>query len=113
MKTYIATRDLPLTSIKKGDAVAVGFSNDGTFWVYEMDMAIMLATGLIEEVPEKKEWRAEDLDYGDTYWTHDSRIFVFETVWSGTGTDIYRRATGNCFETQELAQAAYDKLMYE
>jgi hypothetical protein len=66
MKTYRATRDLPPTIIKKGDV----FNEDTYRDPYDLNtalLAIMLATGLIEEVPEKKEWRAEDLKVGDSY----------------------------------------------
>jgi len=108
MKKYIATRDLPPTSAKKGYIIP---ATDLTI----TEAAIMLATGLIEEVPEKKEWRAEDLKEGDTYWSHDPRGlvygYIYEALWSGDDIDIYRRSMGNCFETEELAQAAYDKLM--
>ena len=70
----------------------------------------MLATGLIEEVTEKKEWRAEDLYEGDHYFYHHENGTTKDT-WQNWDDDVYRRATGNCFETKELAQAAYDKLM--
>jgi hypothetical protein len=103
MTTYIATRDLPPTVYVKGDVVL-------TQPLPLSVVAIMLATGLIEEVPEKKEWRVEDLGEGTRYFYHNEQGAEFDT-WQNWDDDIYRRATGNCFETEELAQAAYDKLM--
>ena len=56
---------------------------------------------------EEKRWKPED---GERYWRLSALIDVIEDVWANRYSDNTRFAVGNCFETEEKAKAAAEKV---
>lgn len=100
MAKYVFLRDFPPTSWKKGDVFMPP--------TIKFDIALMLHTGVIEEVKEmEEEWPKED----DKYWCVDTRLITaYALRWDGDDDDKTLKEHGNIFRTQAEAEAALERV---
>ena len=58
-----------------------------------------------------EQWSADKLIDNDDYWYITDEGEVAETSWANWEEDKYRLKSGNIYQTQKLAQEAYNKIM--
>lgn len=72
-------------------------------------------TDILVDMPIEEEkveqWSADKLELGDDYWIIDANGVVEEANWGYDEIDIFRLKAGIIYQTEELAQEAYNKII--
>ena len=64
----------------------------------------------IEEEKVEK-WSADKLKKGDEYWYIESYGEIEYSMWESDVVDNFRLKSGNIYQTEEIAQEAYNKII--
>lgn len=99
MKNYTLTRDTLFG--KKGDALHF-YENTlqgtmGSIVFGRVEIELLLATGIIEEVVDEKDWKPLE---NDIYWFVSDQGTIYESTWKNHQFDNFHYYTSNCHRTE-------------